>query len=168
MTHQLLGLRIHIKFWKYLYGFATSKADGSSLNTKQSEYMVSSYFQNTKMPPAGWGNTKHDWECDWELKLWLRTWDWEQGIETWNFFLALCWLRAPSYIHFYTAYVNYLCKLPDPFLVQTSCWKAVLRTFQRLAARPFIFSTLLICPLQNLLESFRTSSALPSCHQFSM
>ena len=46
-----------IKFWKYLYEFATSKANGSSLNAKQSQHMVSSYFQNTEMPPAGWGNT---------------------------------------------------------------------------------------------------------------
>jgi hypothetical protein len=54
-----------IKFWKYLHRCRTSKVDGSSLNTKQSEHMVSSYFQITKKPQAGWDNTRMDWsgEC---------------------------------------------------------------------------------------------------------
>jgi len=46
-----------INFWEYLYIYRTPKVNGSSLNTKQSEHMGSSYSQNTKMPQAGWGNT---------------------------------------------------------------------------------------------------------------
>jgi len=46
-----------IKFWEYLHRFRTSKVDESSLNTKQSEHMVSSYFQITKKPQASWDNT---------------------------------------------------------------------------------------------------------------
>jgi hypothetical protein len=41
------------KCWKYLHGFGTLKFDGSSLNTKQSEYIVAGYFQITKKPQAG-------------------------------------------------------------------------------------------------------------------
>ena len=40
----------HWHILKYLHSSSTSKVDGSPLNTKQSENMVSSYFQNMKCP----------------------------------------------------------------------------------------------------------------------
>ena len=57
-----IGIDIAISsFWldqKYLHGSSTPKTDGSFLDTKRSECTVPSYFQNTKTPQAGQGNTK--------------------------------------------------------------------------------------------------------------
>ena len=65
-----------INFSKYLSGSRTPKVDGSSLNAKLSRHMVSGYFQYTKMPKVGQGNTsyrqaawfKEDQVCGWCLR----------------------------------------------------------------------------------------------------
>jgi hypothetical protein len=65
-----------IKFRKYVYGFTTSKADGSSLNTKQSERIMPSYFQKCPQPVETTlvaihfcGEQKN---CGQPMFLWLR------------------------------------------------------------------------------------------------
>ena len=66
-----------IKFWKYLHRFRASKVDGSSLNTKQLENMVSSYFQITKKPQAGWDNTSANCFANsnnWSLNVYPQLW----------------------------------------------------------------------------------------------
>ena len=65
-----------IKFRKYVDGFTTSKADGSSLNTKQSERIMPSYFQKCPQPVETTlvaihfcGEQKN---CGQPMFLWLR------------------------------------------------------------------------------------------------
>ena len=62
LKNELMAISIpmyFIRFWKYLHGFRTSKSMGPLL-TVDTKQLVSSYFQITKKPQAGWNNTTNE------------------------------------------------------------------------------------------------------------